>query len=496
MSRGKLFFWNGLAFLSGVGLASFWIPNFVLVGSIVLGGIFFSVLSKKGLAVGLLLISFGLGLGRLVQFRELPANHISHWNDQTVELVGAIAVEPEEQEGRTKLTVWAEEINGEKTAGRVLILSPRYPFYEYGQHLLIRGQLQTPENFADFDYQNYLARYGIFSTMYQPKLEVIGRGGHPFMKILLQAKKKLAQSLQRIIPEPEAGFALGILLGQQAAVGESTQESFRASGTMHVMAVSGYNITIVATLLIGVTKWAGRRGSFLLAVTGISSFVLITGASASVVRAALMGGLVLLAKQTGRVSRMRNILVATAVVMVALNPLVLRFDIGFQLSFMAVLGLVYVSPHLEKILSKVPKIFMLRESLTATLAANIMTLPITLVYFGQISPLAPLINVILLPSIPLAMALSFITALAGLTGGWLGQWLAYPSWLILTYGIRVVKWGALLPGATVNITAGMSEVILISYAGVLATWLLPKTRLIKYCAQKKGTPKEAGARDR
>lgn len=499
MSHGKIFFWGGLAFLGGVGLASWWQPDFYLAGTVALGGVGALIINRKWLVIGLLLVAAGLGMMRLGLARERPEDHVSNWNDQTVELTGVIVAEPEEQEERTKLTVAVDTVSGEVAVGRVLVLVPRYPTYDYGQRLSIKGKMQTPENLNDFDYQNYLARYDIYSTMYEPAIEVTGvGGGNPVLAGLLIFKKQLARSLQRVVPEPEAGFALGILLGQQAAVGQTTRDAFRASGTMHVMAVSGYNITIVATLLIAVTKRAGRRASFLLALVGIISFVLITGAGASVVRAALMGGLVLLAGQTGRVSAIRNVLVATAVVMVAQNPLVLRFDIGFQLSFMAVVGLVYVSPRIEKYLARVPKALMLRDSLLATLSANVMTLPITLVYFGQLSPLAPLINVALLPSIPAAMAVSFATALAGLVSGPLAQLLSYPTWLILAYGIKVVQWGASLPGATLKVGQETVWWVLVAYAGVLLMIWRPTTKkALKGRLKEFGHPLhgEAGAQD-
>lgn len=467
MSRGKIFFWSGLAFLAGVLADSVIDLDQIVVGVFAVSGIILVCLNKKTLVIGLMIVLVGLGMYRLQLARERPENHVSAWNDQAVALSGIITLEPDEREESTRLTLAVEEAGGEPAAGRVLIFVPRYPVYEYGQKLRVKGKLQTPENFADFDYQNYLARYGVYSTMYQPPIEVIGSGGNPVMAGLLAGKKRLVNSIERLIPEPEAGFALGILLGQQAAVGEATQNAFRASGTMHVMAVSGYNITIVASLLIAASRRAGRRWSFLIAIIGIGAFVLITGASASVVRAALMGGLVLLSQQTGRVSSVRNVLVAAAVIMVAINPLVLRFDIGFQLSFLAVVGLVYVGPRLEKFLTRVPKALLLRESLTATLSANAMTLPITLVYFGQISPLAPLINVILLPSIPIAMGMSFVTALVGLLDPILGQLATYPTWLILTYGIKVVKWGASLPGATLLVEKNLAWLALLGY-GVIA----------------------------
>ncbi len=496
MSRGRIFFWSGLAFLCGVGLASWWRPDFYLAVAVTLGGVGALIINRKWLVIGLILLFAGLGMMRLGAARERPENHVSAWNDQAVELTGVIVAEPEEGEERTKLTVAVDAVSGEAAVGRVLILVPRYPTYDYGQRLSIEGKMQTPENLDDFDYQNYLARYDIYSTMYEPAIEVVGTdGGNPVMAGLLIFKKQLARSLQRTVPEPEAGFALGILLGQQAAVGQTTQDAFRASGTMHVMAVSGYNITIVATLLIAITKKTGRRWSFLMALVGISAFVLITGAGASVVRAALMGGLVLLAGQTGRVSAIRNVLVATAVVMVAQNPLVLRFDIGFQLSFMAVVGLVYVSPRIEKYLARVPPALMLRDSLLATLSANVMTLPITLIYFGQFSPLSPLINVALLPSIPAAMAVSFATALAGLVSGSLAQLLSYPTWLILAYGLQVVKWGAALPGATLKLEGQMVWWALLGYLIVALLLLLPRMKMNKTRAKKvKGTCLgEAGA---
>jgi competence protein ComEC len=201
------------------------------------------------------------------------------------------------------------------------------------------------------------------------------------------------------------------------------------------------------TIIIGIA----RKKSFWISLFGIIFFVILTGASASVVRAALMGCLVLLASQTGRASKITNALVFAAAAMLFLNPKILAFDVGFQLSFAATAGLIFLTPVLEKYFNRWPSLSGVKESLITTLSAIIMTFPLILYNFGRISFIAPLANLLILPAIPLTMALGSIAVLGGLIYVGLGQVLAWLAWLFLSYIIKGVKILAKIPWASVQI---------------------------------------------
>jgi competence protein ComEC len=256
--------------------------------------------------------------------------------------------------------------------------------------------------------------------------------------------------VNRILPEPQAAFLGGLLYGAKRGIPADLTEKFNITGTTHIVAISGYNITILAVLLLQITKnlGLGRKKSFWIASGGILFFVILTGAQASVVRAAVMGLLVLLATHVGRISKITNALLFAAAAMLVFNPKILAFDVGFQLSFAATIGLVYLSPIFEKIFFKIPSVFGAKETFTTTMSAIVLTLPLILYNFGRISFIAPLANIFILPVIPLAMALGSVAVLGGLIYFGLGHVLAWFAWLVLSYIIKAVEILAAIPWAS------------------------------------------------
>src|SRR3989344_4872045 len=179
----------------------------------------------------------------------------------------------------------------------------------------------------------------------------------------------------------------------------------------------------------------------------------MTGAAASAVRAAVMGILLLFALQVGRLYQIKNALILAGAIMVYLNPRVLVWDLGFQLSFAATLGLVYIEPILERWFSWGEKDDMMQAKknffkktarsakiiLATTLAAQIAVLPLLIINFGQLSLIAPLANILVLPFIPLTMLLGFLSALGGLVWIYIGKILGWVTWLFLTYEIKIIE---------------------------------------------------------
>jgi competence protein ComEC len=263
-----------------------------------------------------------------------------------------------------------------------------------------------------------------------------------------------------------------MLLGQKRAMSKEVREWFNKCSTTHITVISGMHVSIVATLLMNLALafYLSRKQAFWFAVIGITLFVILTGAQASAVRAGIIGGLVLLAIHSGRLSEIKNALLFTASTMLLINPRILKFDVGFQLSFLAVIGIVYLSPYLEKGLKFFPQTFKIRDSASMTLSAQIMTLPLILFHFGRISLIAPIANILILPLVPLTMILGFISGVLGLVWIFLGQITSWLTWLFLTYELLVVKWLSKIPFASIEIKNVWVGLLVIYYL-VLFGWI-------------------------
>jgi competence protein ComEC len=222
---------------------------------------------------------------------------------------------------------------------------------------------------------------------------------------------------------------------------------FNRTGTTHIVAVSGYNLTIVITYIALFLGIFSRKLKFWGSVFMIVAFVIMTGAPASVVRAGILAGLVALGHFEGRRVKMTILLLLVAAVMLSFNPYALKYDISFQLSFLAFAGLVYLGPIIAKIklIRSLPNI--LKSSFCETMAAQIFVLPILIFYFGRVSVVSPIVNILILWMIPTAMGLIFAVGLAGLIWLSFGQVVGYLGWLLLKYIIVVVESFSKIPWA-------------------------------------------------
>ena len=252
-----------------------------------------------------------------------------------------------------------------------------------------------------------MAKDGIWSLCVAPKVMSAAAPVNGWIKIAKQIynlKTFFQNQINSLWPEPQSSLMAGLLYGARTGLPPDLTENFNRTGLSHIVAISGFNISIIATYLMFALIYAGlyRQRAFWAVTGGIVFFVIFTGASASVVRAGIMGIVVLMARQLGRLTRPGNVLVFTAAAMAAVNPYVLVWDAGFQLSFAAAMGLIYLSPVLEKILSTRHKIFshLLQAIIIPTLSAIIATLPLTLWQFGRFSAVAPITNLLVLWTIP------------------------------------------------------------------------------------------------
>ena len=350
MTKSKIFFILALCFLVGVFAASFFQIDTYVILVLIVSALALLVLNhrNKNILVACAAILFlALGLWRTSVSTEQAIKNLSSGKVGAAEFDAVVIKEPEVGEKYQKIIA---EDDGKN---KILINADVFPAYEYGDKLAVKCVLQEPKNQdnSTFDYQMYLAKDGIYRLCSKPQITVIAKnkGSNVYMAILA-AKNKFEEKLSAIFPDPEGAFLKGLLLGGSKRMTDDLAETFSKTGLSHTLAVSGYNVTIIAVFLM----WAGiylglwRQQVFSFAVIGIVLFVLMTGAPASAIRAGIMGSLVIWAMKEGRLANSKNAIIFAAGLMLFINPLLLRHDAGFQLSFLATIGIVYLSPLLEK----------------------------------------------------------------------------------------------------------------------------------------------------
>jgi competence protein ComEC len=273
--------------------------------------------------------------------------------------------------------------------------------------------------------------------------ERVAAGPASLARTLGAMKLATRRRVARLFVEPRASFMLGLLSGDDAGLPYSVTQQFRATGTSHIIAVSGYNVNKIAgALLVALAALLlPRRAASLAAIAIIAAFVVFTGASASVVRAGLMSGIVLLARSLGRPSSQPRAFVYAATLMLVANPLALAHDLGFALSFAAVGGLMVFSAHTGRLLRFLPEHLNLRGSAAETAAATVGTAPLSLQAFGVLPLFAIPVNVLVLPAVPLSMGLGFLALVADAVWHPLAVPFAFAADLAMRWMLAVTAFG-------------------------------------------------------
>jgi competence protein ComEC len=213
------------------------------------------------------------------------------------------------------------------------------------------------------------------------------------------------------LPAEEAGLASGLILGEKALISAELKRNLQVSGTTHIIALSGYNITIILGLFAFLKTKASRLMNLIIPTVFILSFVVMTGAAASIVRAAIMGFMPIFARYIGRPANNIMAILVSAFLMLLFNPYLALYDVGFQLSFMAMVGLMYIGPLIHGLF---PKQNSLTLILAETLSAQIAVLPLIIFNFGVVSVISPFSNLSILLLVPVGMFVSFLTGFSGI----------------------------------------------------------------------------------
>lgn len=445
---------------------------------------------QKIFYIGLFLLSIGLGILRYeIRDTRNIDTYVESYVGHSAAFEGMISDEPQKKETATTLIVQLKNnIVGSSTipvSGKILVSTDLYPEFEYGDTVKISGTLKRPENFSvasssntenlnvkDFDYISYLAKDDIFYKIDFAKVTLVSSGnGNSVKTYLFKIKNAFLKNINRVMPEPESSLLAGILIGAKTSLDTDTTNTFRIAGLSHIIALSGYNITIVAKAVMSVLSFLPRVVGSSFGILSIILFVLMSGGTSTAVRAGIMSVIALVGTITGRKYNIGRALFVAGFLMVCINPKILVYDISFQLSFLATLSIVYVSPIIKKYCTHVTEKFGLQDMIATTIAAQVLVLPLILYKMGLLSLVALPANIFVFAIVPLTMLLGFITGAVGFFSSILSLPFAWMSYMCTWYIIAVAKFFAAIPFSYITIDWFSVWMMALSYIGI-GIWII------------------------
>lgn len=424
-------------------------------------------ISKEVLFISIFLFSVGSGIIRysIKDFHEpiIPSP------------IGVVVSEPEQRENTTRFVLKTE--NGEK----VLVNTDLYSHVQYGDKVEVSGKFEKPRVIEDgnngrlFDYGKYLAKDDIYNILNFAEVKIISGGnGNPIKQVLFKVKRVFVSKIKDVFSEPYSSLLSGLVVSGREAMPKDIIEEFRRAGIVHIVVLSGYNITIIAefirrlfqNIFIFARVQAVSQLASGVSILAIISFVLMTGAEATVVRAALMVLTIIVAKMFGRNYSAPRALLIAAFLMLVENPKILVFDPSFQLSFLATLALIYVLPIIEKYLSILPEKFGIRTITATTLATQITVLPLLIYSMGEVSLIALPVNLLVLFVIPLTMLLGFLATVVAFVSTILALPLSYATHLLLAWILWVSSTLGNLTFSSISVPPVSFWIIILLYLAI------------------------------
>src|SRR3989338_891960 len=495
MTLARIFWAVVLGFLLGVFVRSFFPFGLAFAGFASLLAVAVFLLSfverSKFTSLVVLAVAFFAFAGGIVRLDgsvlrgdSVLTEHLG----KSITLEGVVLAEPDAREASTLISISATSLLAGTTTipvhFGVLARLPAHAAVRYGDVVRVSGKLQLPEAFEtglgrQFDYPQYLAARGVGYELGFAKLEQTENNiGNPVKAWAIGVKEAYLEGTRAALSEPEAALAGGITVGDKRSIGPELTTAFQRDSLIHMIVLSGYNITIVLNAiawgLAHTTSYFRFGGAFGV----ITFFILISGGAASAVRAGFMALIAVFARATKRVYLGERALSLVAFAMVLWNPMYLAFDPGFQLSALATLGLVLLTPVFYAWFSRVPKKFGMREILASTCGTQLAVLPLLLYQNGTLSLVSLPANLLALAPAPFAMFFSFVAAVCGIFLGPLAVVFGLPAYALLWYIISVAQFFASLPFAAVSISAFSAWWLVPVYALLFAAATLLRRRVL------------------
>ncbi|MFZ3057698.1 MAG: ComEC/Rec2 family competence protein [Minisyncoccales bacterium] len=436
MTKSESLIYFCLSFVGGICIASFFIDSVIieiigLIIGLILIGAFYE--NKTVVIVGFCFMLCSVGIFWFgFNLFEIENSELIKFNGKEVVVEGRVSNDPER--GAEKMQMTVDVFNDKEKLGKILVFTDKYFPAEFGDTVKIKGIIKIPDKFDDFDYRGYLAKDGISMIVSFPKIEII-KSQNTFIGRVYDFKKELGRKIKENIPAESSPILEAMILGNDQLMDKELKDKLSKSGLSHVIAISGSHIVIFSAMLFEVLIFFGlwRKQALLGSIIFTVLYIFLVGMPASGVRAGIMVGLLFLAQLISRQSFNLRTLVIAASIMLLFNPLLLKFDLGFQLSFLAVLGIILIAPVFNKWLDVIfkGKIAWLREIIAMTVAAQLFTLPLLISSFGYFSLVSLFSNIIVLPITPILMALGILVP-------FLGVIVALPCSILLSYLMIVV----------------------------------------------------------
>ncbi len=403
-------------------------------------------------------------------------------NNKKVKFIGHIIEEADKRIDHQKIKVSTTQLLdpiNKEISGNTLVKTDLYPPYYYGDELEIDCILIKPGKIENFDYAKYLSKENIYSLCYNGEIKIIKRNsGNIFITQIYKLKNFLFKKVNRIWPSPISSFVNSSLFGFEKLLPSDIDDNFRRTGLSHIVVVSGMHVAIIITTFSKILYQIriNRKQSFLLLIILLFSFAILSGFSSSIIRASIMGILVILSKNIGRSISNYLVIIYSIIIMALINPLSIFYDIGFQLSFLATIGLIYLSPILSNYLKFITEKFALKEIISTSLSAIIMTLPISLYNFHKLPLFALLSNIVILPFIMFDMTLFVFSILISLISVNLAQYFGFASYVLTKLLFFIIKTISGIKISILDISNFTIIHMIISYIFIILIFLYAKKK--------------------
>lgn len=361
---------------------------------------------------------------------------------------------------------------------KILVILDKGNGVFYGDEIKIKGILEKPDNFItnsgkEFNYIKYLSNRDIYYIVRNNNLEIISSGnGNKIKNLLFRIRDVFSKNINKIISSPESDLARGLILGDRGGFDNEIQDNFINTGTMHIVALSGYNITIIVTNTIKVFSFIfSQTFSMLFGAVFVLFFIIMAGGGATIVRAGIMAFIAIFARITGRTYFAGRALVIAGILMTVYDIRIIS-DMSFQLSFLATAGILFVTPKIIKWISFVPLRFGFRENLATTISATIAVLPLLLHQTGTLSFVSVPANILILSVIPYAMFFSFLTGVFGIISLNIALPFGFIAEKLLNYILFIIEKIGSLSFASTNIHFFPLIFVIIFY--IFLVWWIKK----------------------
>lgn len=450
--RHQFFFFSCLGYLAGIALASY---THIEIAYILFGLAAAMLCLRLSSKFGTLLFAGCIGVLWFTAYGFITAGNIAKWTgEKGITIQGVVQEDPNIYTDSQNFYIQVESVSVHSiktpATGVLFITTPAFPRVEKNTRIAVMGSIELPTGTL----ASSLFRKNASGVMKFPIIQRMGFKQTPWLVQLIDSWRNAMNSVvERTFPEPAGSFLLGVLLGGKRALPDAVVDAFNRTGTAHIIAVSGYNVTILFAALAGIFgKLFSRKTTFWTSVMSLVIYVGMCGASASVIRAALMGVVARYGKNHGRPAYAPNLLFGAATLMCVMYPKALAYDTGFQLSFLATAGIVFSAEWLEKQLLFLPKVFGLHETAAVTLAAQLLTVPLIAVVFHQVSLISLIVNLLALPLIPSIMAIGAATLLMNIIIPFLSHITIIVPLMLIRLELGIVQMAARVPFASMQTT--------------------------------------------